>query len=240
MMLLLAACAPRYPGPAAPAERMSWSSSLAASPARHDRTDTSMFIEHAATPTAPLDLYRRSEGNLHTGPLVRGTLACLVHTLEPRLELGPTPDLRVEVELADRRTVLGFTDRTQLEFTIGLVDLSAGDRVRVRVLEDTLDGGSLLLEGEQPFNGQSPWGWTTRREQRRTSLRCRAPSMELLDEVVDQRLAAAWRAVRKQDRTGPELARDSVRNLAALVGWSDPRVTDLRERLHVPSGAAGR
>lgn len=239
MILLLLACVARYPGPAAPAERVSWSSSLAATPARHDRTDGSLFIEHAATPTAALDLYGRAEKLQHTGPLHGGALACLVHTIEPRPGgLGPTPDLRVEVELADRRTVLGFTDRTQLEFSIGLVDLNAGERVKIRVLEDTLDGGLLLLEGEEPFSGQSPWGWTIRRDQRRTSLRCRAPSTELLDQVIEQRLSDAWRAVRRQDRLGVASARDAVRNLAALAGWSDPRVIDLRARLHEPSGEA--
>lgn len=226
LLLVCGACAPRYPGPAAPAELARWTTSEEHTPRGHDRTDAVVYREEAATPTEPGDLFLRAGDDASSGPVSRGAVICELRSMLPREPLGPTPDLLVELDLGERTTRLGFTDARQLDFSLGLVDLPTGTRIHGRVYEDTLDGGELLLEGDTRFDGRG-WRWTQRVLDRRTSLRCRLPSTELLDQAIEERLKQAWRAVRKQE---PQ-ARDEVRRLAALVGWGDPRVEDLRGRL---------
>ena len=228
LLAVLAGCASRYPGPAAPTQLARWTTSEERSPSRHDRSSSAIYREEAATPTEPGDLFLRAADDASSGAVERGTVVCQLQSMLPREPLGPRPDLIVELQLGERRTRIGFTDATRVDFSLGLVDLPTGSRIHGRVLRDTLDGGELLLEGDGRFDGRG-WGWTERVVDRRTSMRCRLPSQRLLERAIEERVARAWRAVRKQR---PE-ARDEVRRLAALVGWSDPRVLDLRSRLGV-------
>ncbi len=199
LLLASVGCATR-----APLGMADWRESLAARPLRAGGVEID-----AAAPSAPGDLYDRTDEDRRDGP-VRGMLVCRVRVLGHLEGLERTPDRIVEIGIGERVSVFFRPDTPVWDFSVGLVELEPGDRVRLRVTDDALGAKRVLLEGERRYDGW-PLGWTARPYGVRSSVRCRIPPRAMLQRELAVRL-------RRLRRGG------DVREVAAIVGWSDPRV----------------
>lgn len=196
LMLGMTACAPRAPLPTT-----DWQTSLYARPAG--------FPDRVATVSSPGDLYDRTPEDVHSG-LSRQLLVCRV-TVMGDVDLPPDP--LVELSIGEREMRFRRTDPRRWDFSVGLVDLAVGERVGLRVTDDRLDGGEVLVQGTRRWNGH-PMGWTQRDLGVRTSVRCRAPDVRSLEKELGARLKVA----RRTGRWGP---------VVAITGWADPRVDQM-------------
>lgn len=214
--LALGGCAARAPLPAA-----SWESSLRARP---DGVVGGTEVA-AATPSEPGDLYEVTAEERIDEPVVAGVLACRVRVTGDLRGLASTPDRIVELSIRDRTSVFARSDSTEWDFSVGLVDLAIGDPVGLRVTDDRLGDNRVLVQGDRLYDG-GPLGWTERRYGVRTSVRCRIPRPRELQRELARRLRALDDDV------------VSVRRVAAITGWSDPRVQRAQmERSRPPSTA---
>ncbi|MCA9569892.1 MAG: hypothetical protein KC656_18735 [Myxococcales bacterium] len=202
MLLLLAGCVAR-----APLGGADWHASLV------DRPVHTQGIEvDAATPSEPGDLYETTDEEKREEDLVRRMLVCRVTIVGDLDGLDRTPDRIVEITHGDRTSVFLRPDSRAWDFSVGLVDLALGEPIGLRVTDDGLGGNRVVLQGTRRFDG-GPIGWTDRQYGIRTSVRCRVPTRRRLERELARRLE-------RLDRGG------DAREVAAIVGWSDPRVRE--------------
>lgn len=201
---LLSACASR-----APLASTSWEASLEARPGA-EIANAQVELE-AATPSEPGDLYEVTGEDRIDGRVENGVLACRVSVGGDLRGLAATPDRIVQLSVGDRTSRFAKANSRQWDFSIGLVTLVPGDPVGLRVTDDRLGENSVVLQGTRTFDG-GPIGWTDRQYGVRTSVRCRIPTQRDLERELARRL-------RRLDGRPP-----SMRNVAAITGWSDPRL----------------
>lgn len=191
----------------APLSAATWQASLDARPPATRGTEV-----RAATPSEPGDLYGATDELPRDGALQHGLLACRVSVIGDLDGLDRTPDRIVTLDIGGRESVFHRPDARRWDFSVGLVDLEPGDSVGLRVTDDALGANHVVLQGTERFDG-GPLGWTERTYGIRTSVRCRIPTRPALERELGRRLAR----YRKDGDPRP---------VAAIVGWSDPRLSD--------------
>lgn len=158
------------------------------------------------------------------------------------------PDLSVNVTIARGKekwslSARGHEDQVSMTFAVPLMELEAGDRVGVSILDrdvlfdDAVETLQTTFKGEFPFSAKG----------KRSELECRPLERSILEKHLGTPKERADIAIGAYDAVKPSLlgslgtgvigehlvptAQAALDDMAGLVGWDDPRVLRRLERI---------
>lgn len=224
------ACAPRYPGSLDPiAAATTPAQSLDAAPQDfRERLDKVRYRRWAPSVSVYSRTWEGAEAPQQIGDLENGLLMCNLNLRavpSPGLLRSRLPNPHIQVYLGDSEELLfedGAVDK-RYGFVASApgVDLAKGERLRVVGISN----GRPLLEIDQVFEGAFP---IREVEGRGNELECRAATRAQVEERVRPLLRREWREIQKVAPGAPRFDR-RFDELAAHLGWADPRIVALRD-----------
>ena len=180
---------------------------------------------------------------LDSDRLDKGVVVCRIHTTG-NFDTFRGPDLSATVRIGDAGPVglRGPEDKWTMHFSLPLVTLAKGNRIRISVIDRDAFGSDNVGSVSARFDGELP----IYLDATSMDVECRAMGRERLEEEVTSNLDVLTRTLKRAPRTfkpNPKLrdwgyARTNLRevrgqltSLAGLVGWADVRVTARVEQL---------
>lgn len=174
---------------------------------------------------------------------------CLV-SVKPYQDNAPDgfPDLSVDVTVSRGKetwslSARGGEDRVVMTFAVPLVELRAGDRIAVSIVDRDIVFNDFVEKLQTTFKGEFP----LTAKGKKSEIECRPLARSLLEKHLKTPIQRADIAIGTYDAVKPSLtgslgtgvigdylmspAQSALEEMAGLVGWDDPRVGRRMERI---------